>query len=276
MAALRFHGIDARFDPTRDDVPVDTEGFCDTLLRLAGAVSLDKVVDIKQDVLSAQVYNLESRHGWYIANGIITHNCRCVPAPAGVDALPPKMVKGESWQEDPSTAAFLMLRAPHPDTGKTHYLLHQRNDGAWGMPGGTSHVGEHPLVTAVREATEEIGDLPSIRPSAYLAHQDEDRTAHIFVCDVPWFTPKLNGGTPEETQGTGWFRKKDIKNLKLHPKFKNQWDRIDWDNINKHQIVTENGEQLTVSDPGEPLFPAGARWPYPHRSDGAGRSSLWH
>ena len=196
-------------------------------------------------------------------------NCRCVPAPAGVDALPPKMVKGESWQEDPSTAAFLMLRAPHPDTGKTHYLLHQRNDGAWGMPGGTSHVGEHPLVTAVREATEEIGDLPSIRPSAYLAHQDEDRTAHIFVCDVPWFTPKLNGGTPEETQGTGWFRKKDIKNLKLHPKFKNQWDRIDWDNINKHQIVTENGEQLTVSDPGEPLFPAGARWPYPHRSDGA-------
>jgi 8-oxo-dGTP pyrophosphatase MutT (NUDIX family) len=198
-------------------------------------------------------------------------NCRCVPAPSGVDLVPPqaKTVKGESWQEDPSNAAFLMMRASHPETGKTHYLLHQRKDGAWGMPGGTAHLGEHPLATAVREATEEIGDLPPVRPSAYLAHQDEDKTAHIFVCDMPWFTPKLNGDTPEETQGTGWFRKKDIKNLKLHPKFRNQWDRIDWDNINKHQIVTENGEQLTVSEPGEPLYPAGARWPYPHRADGA-------
>jgi 8-oxo-dGTP pyrophosphatase MutT (NUDIX family) len=198
-------------------------------------------------------------------------NCRCVPAPAGVEAIPPQATtaKSESWAEDPTQASFLMLRAPHPESGKTHYLLHQRNDGTWGMPGGGTHVGEHPLAAAVREATEEIGDLPPVRPSAYLAHKDEDRTVHIFVCDTPWFTPKLNGSTPEETQGTGWFRKKDIKDLKLHPKFRNQWDRIDWDNINKQQIVTENGEQLTVSDPGEPLFPAGARWPYPHRSDGS-------
>jgi ADP-ribose pyrophosphatase YjhB (NUDIX family) len=164
-----------------------------------------------------------------------------------------------------------MMRAPHPETGKPHYLLQKRKDGSWGLPGGTCHVGEHPLVTAIREATEEVGDLPPVQPSAYLAHQDEDRTAHIFVCDMPWFTPKLNGSTPEETHGTGWFRKKEIPNLDLHPKFKKQWDRIDWSNINKNtrQIVTENGEQLTVTDSGGPLVPAGARWPYPHRSDGS-------
>jgi 8-oxo-dGTP pyrophosphatase MutT (NUDIX family) len=198
-------------------------------------------------------------------------NCRCVPAPAGVDLLPPqaKTVKGESWQEDPTTAAFLLMRAPHPESSKLHYLLHKRNDGSWGMPGGGAHIGEHPLAAAVREATEEIGDLPPVHPSAYLIHQDGDRTVHIFVCDIPWFSPKLNGSTPEETIGSGWFRKKEMKDLPLHPKFRKQWDNIDWNNINKREIVTENGERLTVTDPGQPLYPAGARWPYPHRSDGA-------
>ena len=198
-------------------------------------------------------------------------NCRCVPAPAGIEVVPPQATKSESWLEDPTRAAFLLMRAPHPETAKSHYLLQKRKDDSWGMPGGTTHLGEHPLAAAIREATEEVGDLPLVQPSAYLMHQDGDRTVHIFVCDMPWFSPKLNGSTPEETSGTGWFRKKEIPNLNLHPKFKKQWDRIDWSNINKntHQIVTENGEQLTVTDPGEPLFPAGARWPYPHRSDGA-------
>lgn len=35
---------------------------------------------------SGQVYNLETSEGWYTANGIITHNCRCFPRPVVVDA----------------------------------------------------------------------------------------------------------------------------------------------------------------------------------------------
>ena len=199
-------------------------------------------------------------------------NCRCVPAPSGIEVVPPQATKGESWQEDRSRAAFLMMRSPHPENGKQHYLLQKRDDGSgWGMPGGTTHVGEDPLSAAVRECTEEIGDLPPLKPVAAITHKLDDRTIHIFLCDVPWFQPRMNGATPEETHGTGWFRKREIKDLDLHPNFRKQWDSIDFHNIDKNtrQIVTENGEQLTITDPGGPLFPAGARWPYPHRSDGA-------
>jgi hypothetical protein len=27
------------------------------------------------------VYNLETNRGWYVSEGIITHNCRCVQLP---------------------------------------------------------------------------------------------------------------------------------------------------------------------------------------------------
>src|SRR5208282_6404486 len=96
-------------------------------------------------------------------------------------------------------------------------------------------------------------------------------TAFVYLCETGYFRPALNGSTPEETRGTGWFRRKEIDDLNLTPKFREDWaDTVTLrDHVTKHQIVTENGEQLTVSNPDEPLYPAGARWPYPHRSDGA-------
>ena len=93
-------------------------------------------------------------------------NCRCVPAPSGIEVVPPQATKGESWQEDRSRAAFLMMRSPHPENGKQHYLLQKRDDGSgWGMPGGTTHVGEHPLSAAVREALKRSGILPPLSRS---------------------------------------------------------------------------------------------------------------
>lgn len=46
--------------------------------RSAGLVSLDEVIDIEcvRD-FNGHVYDLETDHGWYICNNIITHNCRC-------------------------------------------------------------------------------------------------------------------------------------------------------------------------------------------------------
>ena len=38
-------------------------------------VSLGKVIDIKREQYSGHVYNLQTRSGWYVASGIITHNC---------------------------------------------------------------------------------------------------------------------------------------------------------------------------------------------------------
>lgn len=217
-------------------------------------------------------------------------NCRCVPAPAGVDLTPPQAsvkmrvhvdvdgreifgaVRKETQQEDEHTVAWLLIRAKD-ENGKYRFLLQQRDDGSWGMPGGHAHIGEDPWRAALREATEEIGDLPGLTLVRDFNHVEDDMEtrAFVYLCETGYFRPLMNGSTPEETRGTGWFRRKEIDDLNLTPKFREDWDDTVnlRDHVAKHQIVTENGEQLTVSNPDEPLYPAGARWPYPHRSDGA-------
>lgn len=46
--------------------------------RQAGLVTRDEVVGVRRiPGWSGHVYNLETSLGWYIANGIVTHNCRC-------------------------------------------------------------------------------------------------------------------------------------------------------------------------------------------------------
>jgi hypothetical protein len=100
----------------------------------------------------------------------------------------------------------------------------------------------------------------------------------------------MNGATPEETQGAAWFRKKEVGNLKLAPKFREDWEDSVClkDNatkslqINKslemvpvfaeglkslQRLATENGE-VVIRD--EPRYGAGtgSNWPYPVRADG--------
>lgn len=258
------------FESSRDDVPADAEGFCDTLLRFASDVALDKIADIKADFRGTHVYNLETRHGWYVANNIITHNCRCVPAPANVNVEPPQARIGKS-EEDHSQVAFILYRSEAD--GKDVFLLQKRagdmnNPGTWGLPGGTAHSGEDAWTTAWRESCEEMGDLPSVNPGVHLMLHEDERTVHIFVCTVPdIFTPPMDGDTQHETAGYGWFTRKEIKKLPLQPNFEEQWKAIKWDEVNKFIASTENGEMLEGDD--QALFPAGARWPYPRRSDGA-------
>ena len=72
--------LEARIDHT----PADAEGFCERTLTLASDVTSDEVVNIELQRFSGHVYNLETVEGWYVANGILTHNCRCTYA-ADVD-----------------------------------------------------------------------------------------------------------------------------------------------------------------------------------------------
>src|SRR6185312_16054570 len=106
--------------------------------------------------------------------GLVHPACRCCPGPAGIEAEPPLADLGKSAAvEDESRAGFLMLRARHPEDGKWRYLLHCRPDGDWGLPGGTTHAGEHPHAAAIREAGEEIGHLPPLgEPKAVLQYPD--------------------------------------------------------------------------------------------------------
>jgi hypothetical protein len=44
----------------------------------AGQVFLDEIINIERRAFHGLVYNLQTESGWYAAEGIITHNCRCL------------------------------------------------------------------------------------------------------------------------------------------------------------------------------------------------------
>jgi hypothetical protein len=43
-----------------------------------GEISFDKIIYVRQDHFTGHVYNLQTETGFYIANSIIVHNCRCM------------------------------------------------------------------------------------------------------------------------------------------------------------------------------------------------------
>ena len=48
---------------------------------LAGLIESDRIVHLGRVSFSGHVYNLQTTTGWYVANGMIVHNCRCAPLP---------------------------------------------------------------------------------------------------------------------------------------------------------------------------------------------------
>lgn len=196
----------------------------------------------------------------------------------------------KSAVEDESRLVWLLLRARDED-GKWRFLLQQRPDGTWGMPGGKPHLGEDSWNAAVRETTEEIGTLPPIltwRIAGTFHHVEDDGKTQVYLwlVDVPVFHPALDGATPEETRGAAWFRRKEIGNLDLAPKFREDWEKGiclrehvtkalqytfedgEWRDKALQRMVNENGEELTLTPASQALQAVGSRWPYPKRSDG--------
>lgn len=53
----------------------------DTLSALSGHVVADCIIEISRRDFADHVYNLQTSTGWYVANNIITHNCRCWTLP---------------------------------------------------------------------------------------------------------------------------------------------------------------------------------------------------
>lgn len=71
-------------EPLVNDVSGDIELIRELVHGLPQEIFLDDVVHIKRYPVSCHVYNLQTENGWYVANGIITHNCRCAFLPANV------------------------------------------------------------------------------------------------------------------------------------------------------------------------------------------------
>ncbi len=78
-SALMDDGDPMLFQPFGDGVAFHPIYSSNGGRRLASQVTLDYVVDVtvRKTKMPIQVYNLQTRDGWYIANNIVSHNCRC-------------------------------------------------------------------------------------------------------------------------------------------------------------------------------------------------------
>lgn len=84
----REHGLGAVADRNtaileaqHDGMPRDSQLVREILDGAAGEVFADQVIDIERTTFHGMVYNLETVSGAYVAEGIITHNCRCTLVP---------------------------------------------------------------------------------------------------------------------------------------------------------------------------------------------------
>lgn len=62
---------------TADGVATDADFISNLLNSFPGIVSPERVVDVEIEHYDGPVYDFGTNQGWYIANGIVTHNCTC-------------------------------------------------------------------------------------------------------------------------------------------------------------------------------------------------------
>lgn len=80
------------------------------LTAFASQIVTDRVLKLSIRRFAGHVYNLETKEGWYIANNIITHNCRCTMIPLLRDRPTPERETGEAWfaRQDAATQRELL------------------------------------------------------------------------------------------------------------------------------------------------------------------------
>jgi SPP1 gp7 family putative phage head morphogenesis protein len=64
-----------------NDISANLPLFSELIDRFSIQVGADEIVDIRQFDFAGHVFNLETKDGFYVAQGIITHNCRCTTSP---------------------------------------------------------------------------------------------------------------------------------------------------------------------------------------------------
>jgi HK97 family phage portal protein len=125
-------------------------------------------------------------------------------------------------------AAGVLVRNVDED-GETRYLLQLRSmgvqhGGTWSTPGGAMHLGEAPEEAGMREALEELGDLPDLEPAEVFTDEHGGWAYHTVVLDAPELFATRNAD--REGLATGWFTAEEIAKLRLHPSFRQSWPTL--------------------------------------------------
>lgn len=93
-------------EPMRTNLPVDSRSFISD----TGEVFADRILNVFRRSWSGHVYNLQTTEGWYIAENIITHNCRCSPVPFTGSAT--EFPSGPEWFAQQSESFQMELLGP--------------------------------------------------------------------------------------------------------------------------------------------------------------------
>lgn len=86
----RSFGLAEDMDAASGEAPIDdafgyTELARDVLNGVFGPIEFDRIIDKSVRSFSGHVFNLETESGFYSANGIVNHNCRCTTVPVLID-----------------------------------------------------------------------------------------------------------------------------------------------------------------------------------------------
>ena len=91
------------FKPTEHGIVGDPNLFSHVLRSFSGKITETEIVDIRYFDFSGHVYDLQTQSSLYLANGLVSSNCRCtmVPVVAGMPRI--EWETGEEWlkKQDP-------------------------------------------------------------------------------------------------------------------------------------------------------------------------------
>jgi len=173
----------------------DAEGFAQRLLTLSSDIALDEVVHVEVATANTHVYNLETESGWYIANGIVTHNCRCTHTPTDYYSVPPYVQQREGeplrWFGWPDTSLTEEQRLQNK--GWHDAWMHEARGfhGEW--------AGIDTFIPGMKPA-QGVKDLQTVVKNISGAGDHE-----VTYGRMPTLCPACNGigGTCEQCGGTG-------------------------------------------------------------------------
>jgi len=97
--------------------------------------------------------------------------------------------------------------------------------GTWSCAGGALHMGEDPLAGALREAAEEVGEIPDpvvVLGSTVFAPAD-DWSYTTFVVEVPH---EFGASVNFETVAVAWDAPDEVERRPLHAGFAAAWPEL--------------------------------------------------